>query len=258
MVEKDKILIIDQLSISFGGVHALDGLDLEIREHEIFGLIGPNGSGKTTLINAVSGIYRPNRGRVLFPDGKTNIVNQKPHIIARKGIARTFQRTAPFLSLTSLENVMVGRQHLTKEGLFRTIFRLRKETAEEKRGKEKALETLKLVSLHQKAKEDLSRLTFGELRLLDLARALATQPKLMLLDEPAAGMNYMEMNFMNGILRKICDHMGITILLVEHNMKLIMEICDRICVLNFGKKVCEGTPEKIKNDPRAIKAYLGS
>ena len=251
------LLVINSLTVRFGGVVALSDISLNIGENKIVGLIGPNGSGKTTLINTVTGICHPEEGEVLFSEGNTGITHLKPHAVARKGISRTFQKAEPFLSLTVLENVVLGRYSLMREGLFKSAFRFKNRTAWDRKEIAKSLEILKLVGLEDMAGEDVSKLTFAQLRLLELARALAIRPRLLLLDEPAAGMNLMEVSFMNGVLKKVRDDFRIAILVIEHNMKMIMEICDWIYVLNFGKKICEGPVEEVSNDQRVIEAYLG-
>ena len=243
------------LTMVFGGLTALDSVDIHINKGEILGLIGPNGAGKTTLFNLLTGVYSPSRGSIYFKERE--IKNLKPYQITRLGIARTFQNIRLFGEMSVLDNVIIGQHCRTKTGLFGAIFRPPAVREEEKRVKEKAMEILDFVGLADVYKEKAKNLPYGKQRRLEMARALATDPELILLDEPAAGMNPQETNELIELIEKI-NQMGKTVLLIEHDMKLVMEICQRIIVLDYGKKIADGPPEKVKNDERVIKAYLGA
>lgn len=246
-------LKVDSITKSFGGLKAVDSLSFEVDEGEILGLIGPNGSGKTTTINMLSGLYPVSAGKIYFY-GK-EIQAFKPHQINRVGLARTFQNIRLFQSLTVRKNVMVARYHESRLNLLDVLFG--KETCPHMTAcRQGCDEMLNLVHLKDKADWFANELPYGQQKCLEIARALATHPKFILLDEPAAGLNATEVNLLKEIIVKI-RQMGITVLVVEHHMDLIMEICTRIVVLNHGKKIAEGTPEEIQNDDEVIKAYLG-
>lgn len=248
------ILSVNKLTVSFGGLKALDELDIKIREGSITALIGPNGSGKTTSLNVINGIYIPNEGNVVFKNKQ--ITGMKPHNITQLGIARTFQNIRLFQGLTILKNVMIGQHCRTSSNVFSIAFHSRSMLMEEKKIISSACKALKFVEL-EKYKDILAKnLSYGQQRLLEIARALATEPSLLLLDEPAAGMNASEVNSLIDLIRAIRDR-GITILLIEHNMNLVMNIADYIMVLNFGRKITEGIPREIVNDKQVIEAYLG-
>jgi branched-chain amino acid transport system ATP-binding protein len=239
----------------FGGLTALDSVDIHINKGEILGLIGPNGAGKTTLFNLLTGVYSPSRGSIYFKERE--IKNLKPYQITRLGIARTFQNIRLFGEMSVLDNVIIGQHCRTKTGVFGAIFRPPAVREEEKRVKEKAMEILEFVGLDDAAKEKAKNLPYGKQRKLEMARALATEPELILLDEPAAGMNPQETNELIELIQKVNDA-GKTVLLIEHDMKLVMGICRRIVVLDYGKKIADGTPEEVKNDENVLKAYLGA
>jgi branched-chain amino acid transport system ATP-binding protein len=231
-----------ELTKRFGGLVALDSLNLSVKEHEILGLIGPNGAGKTTTVNLIHGNYRPDSGRILFAGG--DITRSNPGRNARFGISRTYQTPRPFLRMSALENVLVGA--LFGSSNTRDISKAKKESAER----------LEYVGLANRSNTTCSQLTIGELRRLELARAMVTAPKLMLLDEALAGLSPNEIAEQTGLIRKIRES-GITILIIEHIMKAIMSTCDRVVVLDYGKKIAEGTPQAIAHNADVIEAYLG-
>ena len=248
------MLKLEDLTIRFGGLTAVDNVSTHVKKGEIFGLVGPNGAGKTTTFNMISGYYAPTSGKVIF-DGK-EIQGRPQYEINREGIARTYQNINLFNKMTVLENCMIGCHPRMKANLFDAVFNTKRRRQEDEQAREKCREILKFMELSHREEQLAKNLSYGEQRRLEIARALVSDPKLLLLDEPAAGMNNSEKVELTEMIRKIRD-MGITILLVEHNMKLVMAVCDRICVLNFGKKLAEGTPDYIQNHEGVINAYLG-
>jgi branched-chain amino acid transport system ATP-binding protein len=250
----EPILVVEGLTCRFGGLIAVNNVDLSIRHGEIRALIGPNGAGKSTTLNLVTGIYRPDQGTVNM--GGQSLVGLQPSKIAKAGVARTFQTIRLWKQMTLLENVMVGYQCRTSAGLFDVLLHTRKAKSEEERTRAEALKALKLVGLADRANWTASSLSYGQQRRLEIARALATLPKVLMLDEPAAGMNPQEVNDLVEQILAIRDS-GVTVVLIEHNMPLVMRIADRITVLSFGKKIAEGEPKEVRENPEVIAAYLG-
>lgn len=248
------MLKLEKLTIRFGGLVAVNELDFEIEKGEIFGLIGPNGAGKTTCFNMISGTFKPTSGVVLL--GGERIDGLPMYEVNRRGIARTYQNINLFREMTALENVMVGRQSRMKAGLMASIFRSRAQRNEEKLTREKSAELLNFIGLSGRADSIASSLSYGEQRLLEIARAMASEPELLLLDEPAAGMNQSEKVALMEVVSKIRSR-GITVLVVEHDMKFIMGMTERICVLNYGKRIALGTPSEVQQNNDVIEAYLG-
>ncbi len=248
------ILRVEGLRKSFGGLRAIDLLDFTVRRGGIKSIIGPNGAGKTTLFHLITGIVPPSGGGVEF--GGRSLQGLRPHAIARLGIARTFQNVEIFSNMTVWENVMVGRHVQTVSSLFSAGFRFPGMRQEEKEIREKAREELCFMGLEDKLKMNASALPLGEQKLLEIARALAAEPKLLLLDEPAAGLNMRETSQLSETILRIHQR-GITVMLVEHDMNLVMEISDEVLVLNYGEKIAEGPPREIQRNPEVIAAYLG-
>ena len=254
------ILESNNLTMNFGGLRALDRFDLSVSEGEIVALIGPNGAGKTTFFNCITGIYDPANGDMFIsPPGKkrSKINGMKPNQITLKGMTRTFQNIRLFPNMTVLENVMIGRHCRTHSGIIGAIFRGRSTVREENEVVNYSHEILIKVGLLNFANELAKNLPYGAQRRLEIARALATEPFLLLLDEPAAGLNLKETKELDSLITKIRDKEKITILLIEHDMKLVMRISDRIVVMDYGKKIAQGTPIEVRNNPVVIKAYLG-
>lgn len=271
------ILTLNDVTMQFGGVVAVNNLSMRIDEGEIVALIGPNGAGKTTAFNVITGVYQPTNGEVIledkvissgYPTGKMkklyagenngkykHIVKNTPDKITKRGIARTFQNIRLFKNLTVLENVLIAKHMRMKANIFTDTFMISHK--EEKKMREDCLELLKIVNLYDVRNEVASALPYGKQRHLEIARALATDPILLLLDEPAAGMNPQETDELTDFIKWVRDTFHITIFMIEHHMNLVMDISDRIYVIDFGKQIAEGTPEEIQNNQRVIDAYLG-
>jgi branched-chain amino acid transport system ATP-binding protein len=253
-----EVLKVNNLSKAFGGIKAVTNINLSVEEGEIIGVIGPNGAGKTTLFNLLTGIYSPTSGGVVY-NLKSEVSSDsfKPHRMTGYGVSRTFQNIRLFKNMTVLENVLIGFHDNMRYGVFPALFRLPSYYKNESSAHKKALELLEIFNLLEKQNELAKNLPYGEQRKLEIARALATKPKLLLLDEPAAGMNPNETNELMNLITWIKDKFNLTVILIEHDMSLVMGICQRVFVFDYGTLISSGTPDEVQNDPIVIKAYLG-
>lgn len=255
MSEKKYILEVDELGINFGGLRAVNNFSMKIEEGQLYGLIGPNGAGKTTVFNMLTGVYTPTDGTVKLEGKKIN--GMKPYAITRLGIARTFQNIRLFKDMTVKENVLAALDTQANYGLFSGMFKLPSSLKQEKDMDQEAMSLLEVFHLEKDADKLAKNLPYGKQRELEIIRALGAHPKLLLLDEPAAGMNPQETKNLMETIRLVRDRFNIAILLIEHDMKLVMGICEKISVLNYGMLLAEGTPEEIRTNPDVVKAYLG-
>ena len=250
------LLNVEELSIRFGGILALDSVSFSVEKGEIFSIIGPNGAGKTTVFNCITRVYEPIQGSIMVKG--RDLMSMQPHQVISQGVARTFQNLELFSTMTVMDNLLVGQHSRLPYNILQAVFRLPKASDQEKTGSIRALEVLEFLGLSVYRDTPAAALPYGIKKRVELARALVSRPDLLLLDEPAAGLTNEEVSGLAGVIRDLRDNQGVTILLVEHQMNLVMEVSDRVCVLDFGRKIAEGPPEQVRKDPAVVQTYLGT
>lgn len=254
-MKNETVLSLKNVCMYFGGIKAIDDISFDVEKGKIFGIIGPNGAGKTTVFNVITGVYIPTSGQIYYRD---KVINQwMPHKITGNGIARTFQNIRLFDDQTVLDNLKIAHYSHTEYGLLDVLLHTSQFKKEEARVTEESMKILQFLKLDHLADQKAGSLSYGAQRRVEIARALSSKPEIILLDEPAAGMNPAEISELNNLIRNIRDHYGLTVLVVEHQMRLVMEICEEILVINFGKKLVIGNPDQVKSDPAVLEAYLG-